>query len=406
MSFLSSKWHVSRTQSLLGLITVVLGFPKMAETIFLPSFPQIATIFQVTDCAMAQVQTLVMAHFACGIILWGYLSDGVGRKPCIIAGLMLFMVGSCVVAGSGSFPGFILGRCLQSLGLSIGSVLGQTLCRDVFQGPDLRKAYAMTGMCMALFPALSPWIGYQLLFFGVPFVFMVMAVCALILGVILGVYLPETRPPFSGVRQPLGQVFVRLMGDAQARYCGTLVGLSLGITFIYFAESPFYFIQRLGIQPGYYSSSFLLIAAGGTIGGLVARYLAPHYTAARVMTVCVYCLGVISFLMVLGVGSMMQYGVRCVNIAGYVIIMHMGVVMVSSCLLSNTLSVALLHYSACMGTASSLFGFYYYSVAALCTGVWSLIPHKTSLTLPLGIFILCGAMGGLTWRFNMGKSKH
>lgn len=100
--------------------------------------------------------TIYLFGFALGILFWGRLSDRLGRKPCVLAGLAVFVVGcvGCYEANSLFF--LMLSRFIQALGGSIGSVLGLAICRDAFQGADLGRAYSSIGSALALFPALGP----------------------------------------------------------------------------------------------------------------------------------------------------------------------------------------------------------------------------------------------------------
>ncbi len=93
------------------------------------------------------------------VFFWGKLSDHVGRKPCVIAGLFIFMLGCVGCFYATSIKGLMLSRLVQGSGGAIGSVLSQAMCRDAFQGSALGRAYSTVGTALALFPAIGPLCG-------------------------------------------------------------------------------------------------------------------------------------------------------------------------------------------------------------------------------------------------------
>ena len=87
------------------------------------------------------------------------LSDRVRRKQCLIAGLLIFIVGCIGSYFSVSIELLIASRLIQSIGCSVCSVVGQTISRDSFTGPKLRKVYSVIGLALAVFPAIGPRFG-------------------------------------------------------------------------------------------------------------------------------------------------------------------------------------------------------------------------------------------------------
>src|SRR5579872_2591343 len=141
------------------LIVLIVGLPQLSETVYSPSLPEIAQALHTSDSMVEYTLTIYLIGFAIGLLFWGKISDKFGRKPCILAGLAIFTLGCIACYYSQTINALMVSRLIQAFGGSIGSVLGQSISRDSFQGPALARVYATVGTAMAIFPAMGPLVG-------------------------------------------------------------------------------------------------------------------------------------------------------------------------------------------------------------------------------------------------------
>ena len=141
------------------LIILIVGLPQLSETVYSPALPEIATALKTTESMVEYTLTIYLFGFAVGTLVWGKLSDRIGRKPGVLAGLFIFFLGCIGCYFSTTITQLLISRFVQAFGGSIGSVLGQAICRDAFHGSALGKVYSAVGGSLALFPAVGPVVG-------------------------------------------------------------------------------------------------------------------------------------------------------------------------------------------------------------------------------------------------------
>ena len=127
------------------LLVLIAVLPQIAETIYTPSLPDIAKALRTSDAMVEYTLTIFLAGFSLGVLFWGNLSDRLGRKPCVLMGLCIYILGCVGCFFATSIEALMIARLVQSIGGSAGSVMGQSMARDAFQGSTRGKVFATVG---------------------------------------------------------------------------------------------------------------------------------------------------------------------------------------------------------------------------------------------------------------------
>src|ERR1700760_894461 len=168
--------------------------PFTIDTAF-PSFHAIADDFGFTKWAVQQTLTVYLLPLSIMSLVQGPLSDAVGRRPVILAGLCVYTLASVGCTFAPNFTTLLLFRALQGISAGVGMIVGRAVIRDLFEGPQAQKLLSLVTMLFAFAPAVAPvvggWIHITLGWHAV-FGFMALFGASLALGTYLT--LPETHP--------------------------------------------------------------------------------------------------------------------------------------------------------------------------------------------------------------------
>jgi len=149
----------------LTLATLAMIGPFTIDTVF-PAFGRIGAEFGASEVGLQQLVSAYLAAFAVMSILHGPLSDALGRKPVMIGGLVIYLIGmfgSILAPGLG---GLVALRVLQGMSAGAATIVSRVVIRDMFAGPEAQRLMARVMMIFSVAPALAPILGGWLLLLG------------------------------------------------------------------------------------------------------------------------------------------------------------------------------------------------------------------------------------------------
>jgi DHA1 family bicyclomycin/chloramphenicol resistance-like MFS transporter len=302
------------TLAMTATLAMLTALGPLSTDFYLPSVPDIARVFDAGTAGAQATLSAFLFGFAAGQIVYGPLSDRMGRKPVLLAGLFIFIAATLLCAFAPSIEALIGGRFLQALGASGPIVLGRAMVRDLYEGPRAGQELARMGMIMGVVPALAPVLGgllhdafgWRSTFFATLFF-----ASALALWIILS--LPETLR--RRLDEPMSVVAIlkgygTLLRSRPYRAYVGLVSLAYGGLFAFISGSSFVLMNVYGLSPVQYGLSFGFGVLGFIGGTIVAQRMVRRIGLDGVIRLGVTCLAAggcaMLALTLLGTGSSLE----------------------------------------------------------------------------------------------------
>lgn len=258
---------------LLALLTMI---GPLSTDMYLPSLPDMARLLATSPSNVQLTLSSYLIGFACGQIIYGPVSDRHGRKPVLMAALLIYGLSSLACALTSSIEALIVARFFQAFGGSGAVVLARAVVRDLYSGPRAARELAVMSMIMAMAPVVAPIIGGLLqTHFGWRANFTILVGLSTLGALAVQFLLPETlrqRAP-----EPVSLVPVLRIYRALARNRGfvaylTILSACYAGLFAWISGSPFVLQDLYGLSAFDFGVTF----AAGCIGYLTGAWLASR----------------------------------------------------------------------------------------------------------------------------------
>jgi DHA1 family bicyclomycin/chloramphenicol resistance-like MFS transporter len=329
---------------------------------YLPALPTIGEDLSVTSSVVQLTLTGTLAGLALGQLIIGPLSDSLGRRRPLMAGIALHIVASliCMAAPNVAVLGF--GRVLQGMGAAAGMVVALAVVGDLYRERAAATMMSRLMLVLGAAPVLAPSLGAGVLLHGSwRWVFAALVVMAGLLLLMGALALPETLPPSH--RPPLriggvARTYVRLLRDARFVVLVSVAALAMAGLFAYIAGAAFVLQDRYGVN----QQDFALLFGAGAVALIASTQANPvllkWFSPMRIVLTALSA-AVVASVVFVAMALTHTGGVWGFLIPVWTILAAMGLVM------PNAPALALSRHPESAGTAAALMGAAQFGLGAL-----------------------------------------
>jgi DHA1 family bicyclomycin/chloramphenicol resistance-like MFS transporter len=276
-------------------LAALTGTTALSIDMSLPAQPTLVREFGVPPEIAQLTLGLFLAGFAAGQLVFGFLSDALGRRRVLLAGLAVYTLAGIACAAAPSIELLLAARIVQGVGSSASPVIARAMVRDTQPAAGAARMLSTIMAVLAIAPMLAPLAGgFLLAHLAWQAIFATLALIGFVLAVVAGLTLPETLPAERRAALSVRAIaagFAKFFGTPGTRAPTLLVCLSFAGQFAFIADSPFVLIDRFGVSPdafGLYfaATAFALMLASVTGRRWLVRDAPARVLATGALTLC------------------------------------------------------------------------------------------------------------------------
>ncbi|OBG94221.1 Bcr/CflA family drug resistance efflux transporter [Mycobacterium sp. E136] len=335
------------------VLGVMVALGPLTIDMYLPALPRIGEELGVSSSVAQLTLTGTLLGLALGQLVVGPLSDSLGRRRPLMAGIVLHMLASVACLFAPNIEVLGVARGLQGMGAAAGMVVAIAVVGDLFTDSVAATVMSRLMLVLGVAPVLAPSLGAAVLLKASwHWVFAALVLIAGVLLLVAATALPETLPVAH--RRPLkvrgiAATYVELLRDARFVVLVLVAALGMSGLFAYISAAPFVLQGRYGLD----QQAFALVFGAGAIALIGATQcnvlLLRRYTPQAI---------VLWALTVASLGGAVFVGIALADIGGlvgfvipvWVVLAAMGLV------IPNAPAVALTRHPDAAGTAAALLG--------------------------------------------------
>lgn len=269
----------------MALLSALMAFTSLSTDIYLPAMPQMQR-----DLGGNVELTITgfLIGFALAQLVWGPISDRIGRRRPLVVGVALFVVGSVGCALSQNLAQMVGWRVVQAFGACTGPMLARAMVRDLFARIEAAQTLSTLTVIMAIAPIIGPLLGGQMVRATTwHAIFWLLAAVGVLMLLALRA-LPETLPSGRRTTTPwtaaLGDYIGLLRNGAFMRYTLSVTFLYMGV-YAFIAGSPFVYIEHFHVDPQHYGWLFGLNILGVMALSAINRRLVNRFSLDSLLRV-------------------------------------------------------------------------------------------------------------------------
>jgi DHA1 family bicyclomycin/chloramphenicol resistance-like MFS transporter len=350
---LASANSAAPSRMTVALLVSFAALVPLAIDMFLPGAPIVVRDLQASPQTATAMVSVFFFGLAIGQVFVGPLSDRVGRRPPIIIGLSVFLIGSLIAATASAAGTLLAGRLLQALGASAVMVTGRAVVRDLFDERGSARFFSLIVLIGGLAPILAPVAGAGLLALaGWRAIFLVLALVAAasLAGAVH--ILRESRSAETEAQARAShpaQAYLTLLRNRRLNGYFLAGALNGGCFFTYLANAPLILMNVYGFNASMFSLIVAINAIGLVGGAQLNRVLLRTRSPSEILSVCAVFAAGLALLFVIFAATLLG------GLPAFMALIFI-VVASTSLVQANTMAGALSIDPTRAGAAAALFG--------------------------------------------------
>lgn len=319
---------------------------------YLPAFPAIANSLHTDIAHVGYSLSSYYAGLCAGQLVYGVLIDRFGRKQPLKAGLLIYILATAGCAFALNIQMLILARLFMALGGCVGLVVARAMVADLYKPEDRAGILSKLVLVMGVSPVIAPSIGSLVtLTLSWRWVFLVMALIALLILFMVNRFLPESKSADKSVSLQFSEVANEYFNVLKTRtfLAYALAGsISYAGLYAYIAGSPFVFMAYYGISESNFAWVFAVNAAGLILGSqcngiLLKRYSVEILTRVAMLLLLLSALTLVMAAILKATAVIMIGGI-------FLFLFFLGIIN------PNTTAMAFKPFNSAAGRASAMLG--------------------------------------------------
>jgi MFS transporter, DHA1 family, multidrug resistance protein len=268
-------------------IALLLGLQPVSTDVYLPALPALTRALGATMAQSQLTMSALMLAFGLAQMVWGPVSDRVGRRPVLLLGLLLYTLASGVCVLAADIHALLVGRVLQGAALAAAVVCARAIVRDVYEPAQGAQAMALALGGLGVIALAGPLLGGLAATQGWRAPLLLVALVGALTLAFVAWRVPETlarRNPAATQWRPLLRNWFEIGRHPVFLAWALLVASTYGGLFTILAASSFVYIDVLGLSAAAYGASMALGSLSYIAGTLLCRrWIERHGMAGTVV---------------------------------------------------------------------------------------------------------------------------
>lgn len=392
-----SKPTQSYATTWIMLLALLTSLGPLSIDMYLPALPQMANDFGITTQRVANTLPAYFLGLALGQLIYGPLSDRIGRKTPLYFGLLLYICASILCTFANSEWSLIAARILQALGGCVGVVIARAAIRDRLDLQSSAQAFASMMIVMGIAPIIAPSLGaLVLLYFSWPAVFVFLSAIGLICLICVHFFFQETLPVERRLNLNIKQVlnlYGAIFKQKSFRWPMLAGCFSGGILFCYISSSASILMDDYGLNQQQFAYAFGLNALGIMLLSSINKKLGRTFSVLQRLKIG-------AVLQLLGVMVLLSASLLS-NVALWIILIGMFLAISGIGFTGpNAMALAMAEQGERAGTASAVMGSMQFACGLLAGVMLNFLLWSALANMAIVMLIFVSIMLLSIWKFS------